>query len=217
MPVFPLEKDKISFPPAQFADNDGLLAEGGDVTAQWILEAHKNGFFLWNHPMRYPQWWTPDPRTVLFPGNLDVPAEIQKEISQAGFRVAFNNNLEQLMKFIQKIENSQAMNPRWLTGKLLFAYLDLKKNGLAYSVEIYQNDVLAGGAFGTKVNNICFNEYVSGTVKYAAEFALIALAEKMKDENVVLIDLQKPTNETTDLGFDEISRNEYLHLIKENL
>ncbi len=217
MPAFRLEKDKIAFPPAQFADNDGFLAEGGDITAEWVLEGHKNGFFSWNHPMRYPNWYSPDPRTVMFPRRLEVPEAIASVIAKSGFEVKFDTDLEKVMKFIQAIENARPMNHRWLTGKMILAYLDLEKKGHTFSVSVYRDGEPVGGFFGTKVNRVYFGEFVNGTEKYAAEYALIALSEKLKDTEVIMIDLQKPTCETAYLGHDEISRNEYLHLLKENI
>ena len=105
-----MEKENISFPPAHFADSEGLLAEGGEVSSSWLLEAYKNGYYLWNSPMSYPKWWTPDPRIVLFPKELAIPQYVSEEIEKAGFKVTFNQDLEGVMKLIQSIENKEEMN-----------------------------------------------------------------------------------------------------------
>lgn len=214
MPSFQLSKENISFPPAHFADSEGLLAEGGDISANWLLEGYKNGYYLWSGPMQYPKWWTPDPRIVLFPNELFIPDHVAEGIKKAGFKVTFNQDLEGLMKLIQSIENKEEMNSGWLTGKFIKAYLDIDKLGLALSVEVYKNNKLVAGAFGATNKKIFFGEYINGVEKYAAEFALISLVRKLQKENYTLIDLQKETNETMGIGFREISRSEYIQLIK---
>lgn len=214
MPNFQLEKENISFPPAHFADSEGLLAEGGEVSSSWLLEAYKNGYYLWNSPMSYPKWWTPDPRIVLFPKELAIPQYVSEEIEKAGFKVTFNQDLEGVMKLIQSIENKEEMNSGWLTGKLMKAYLEINKRGLSFSVEVYKNDVLVGGAFGARNKKIFFGEYINGTEKYAAECALISLTKFLLNENYILLDLHKDTNETIDVGLREVSRSEYIQLLK---
>ena len=215
MPVFQLQKDIIAFPPADFADNDGLLGEGGDISATWLLEGYKSGFYLWTSPMRYPKWWTPNPRIVLFPSELEVPDYLLKEIDKAKFKVTFNQDLEGVMKLIQSIENKGEMNNGWLTGKLIQAYLDIEKRALSLSVEVYQANKLVGGAFGASNGKIYFGEYINGTIAYAKECALIELTKKLQKENFSLLDLQKETNETINIGLKEIARSEYIRILKE--
>ncbi len=214
MPNFKLSNENISFPPAHYADSEGLLAEGGEISAPWLLEGYKNGYYLWTSPMQYPKWWTPDPRIVMFPKDLEIPDYVYEGIKDANFSVRFNQNLEGVMRFIQSIENNSAMNSGWLTGKLINAYLEIEKMGLTISVEVYKNNTLVGGAFGATNRKLFFGEYINGTEKFASEFALISLAKKLQKENYTLLDLHKETNETIDIGLREISRNEYIQLLK---
>ncbi len=215
MPVFKLQEQILAFPPASFGDSEGLLAEGGLISAEWLLEGYKSGFYLWTSPMRYPKWWTPNPRIVLFPNQLSVPKYVDEGIKKANFTVTFNQNLEAVMKLIQSIENKGEMNNGWLTGKLIKAYKNIKERGLAISVEVYKNKVLVGGAFGASNGKIYFGEYINGTEEFAKEFALISLTKKLLSENYKIMDLQKETNETIDVGLSEISRSEYLRILKE--
>jgi len=212
MPVFKL--NELNFPPAHFGDSDGLLAEGGVISAEWLLDAYKNGFYLWTSPMRYPKWWTPDPRIILFPKDLTVDEYLQEKIGESNFTVTFNQDLEGVMRLIQKVENTGEMNNGWLTGKLIKAFLEIEKMGISLSTEVYQNGELVGGAFGAKNGRIYFGEYINGTVEFAREFALIELTKKLKEENYTLLDLQKETNETLDIGLSEISRTEYIRILK---
>lgn len=215
MPVFKLDSDTIAFPPADFADSEGLLGEGGEINARWLLEGYKSGFYVWASPMQYPKWWTPDPRIVLFPKDLDVPKHVTEGIRKAGFTATFNRDLEGVMKLIQRIENKETINNGWLTGKFINAFLDIEKLGNALSVEVYKEAQLVGGAFGACNRKFYFGEYINGTEKYAKEFALITLTKKLQEENYILLDLQKETNETIDIGLAEISRSEYLRVLKQ--
>lgn len=215
MPVFKLHNHTIAFPPAHFADSEGLLGEGGEINAQWLLEGYKSGFYLWTSPIRYPKWWTPDPRIVLFPDDLDIPDYVNEGIEKAKFAVTFNQDLEGVMKLIQSIENKGEMNSGWLTGKLVKAYLEIEKIGLSLSVEVYKNKELVGGAFGASNGKIYFGEYINGTEEFAKEFALIELVKKLKQERFSILDLQKETNETIDIGLREISRTEYIRILKQ--
>jgi len=214
MPSFQLSKENNSFPPAHFADSEGLLAEGGEISAPWLLEGYKNGYYLWTSPMQYPKWWTPDPRIVMFPKDLDIPDYVSEGIIKSKFKVTFNQDLMGVMKLIQSIENKAEMNRGWLTGKFMKAYLEIEKMGLAISVEIYKNNTLVGGAFGAANGKLYFGEYINGTEKFASEFALISLSKKLQKENYTLLDLHKETNETIDVGLREISRNEYIQILK---
>jgi len=214
MPNFKLTKENISFPPAHYADSEGLLAEGGEISALWLLEGYKSGYYLWNSPLQYPKWWTPDPRIVMFPKELDVPEYITEGIKESNFTVTFNQDLEGVMNHIKVIENKEEMNSGWLTGKMIKAYLEIEKLGLSFSVEVYKGKNLVGGAFGAANKKIYFCEYINGSEKFAAEFALISLAEKLQKENCNLLDLHKETNETIDVGLREISRSEYIQIIK---
>ncbi len=215
MPIFKLQNHIVAFPPADFADSDGLLGEGGEVSAPWLLEGYKSGFYLWTSPMRYPKWWTPNPRIVMFPKDLDVPEHVVKGIEKANFSVSFNQDLEGVMKLIQSIENKGEMNNGWLTGKFIKAYLEIEKLGHSLSVEVYKDGNLVGGAFGACNRKVFFGEYINGTEEYAREYALMELAKKLKEENYELIDLQKETTETIDIGLCEIARSEYIRILKE--
>ncbi len=215
MPVFNLDNNSVSFPPAHYADSDGLLGEGGEISAEWLLEGYKSGFYFWTSPMRYPKWWTPDPRIILFPKDLDIPENVKKGIDKANFKVTFNQDLKGVMDLIQSIENKEEMNNGWLTGKFINAYLEIGKKGLSLSVEVYKNDILVGGAFGASNGKIFFGEYINGTEEFVAEFALIELTKKCHKEGFTLLDLQKETNETINIGLCEISRSEYIRILKQ--
>jgi len=216
MPIFKLDKDEIKFPPAQFADSEGLLCEGAGLTPLQLLAAYRGGFYFWFHPMRYIQWWSPDPRIILWIEDLSVPEYLTAQFEKLNFEVTYDRDLEGLMRFIQKNGNAGEMNEAWVTERTIRIFKEFHKEGYVHSIEIRVNRQLAGGLYGVAIGKVFFAEYIFGTTEYAREYALIKLAEKLKTEDFILIDLHKETNETIDLGLSEISRNEYLDVLKKN-
>ena len=213
MPFFELNKDEISFPPAHFADIHGLLAEGGDITGDWLLAGYKAGVFLWSSPIEALRWWSPDPRIVLFVNELKISADLQELKGKNAYIITYDQDLTGLLKLCEKIYNHGEMNPKWLPGVLANAYSALKEKGVLHSVEIWQDDNLLGGMFGTILGTVFFGEYVCGVQENIAELALISSVEKLKKEGVTLFDLHKETMETEDVGYREISRNEFISLL----
>ncbi len=217
MPFFTIGKDEVKFPPAHFADADGLLAEGGDITAEWLLEGYRSGVFLWAGPMDPLKWYSPDPRVVLYPERLDVPGYVKDSLQFAPYKVTTQEDFAQGLAFCERIENAKPMYPGWITGLFAQAYQELNQKGFVRSVQVWKDDRVVGAAFGTKINQIFFCEHVCGDDDYAAEMALITLAQNLEKEGVVLMDLHRDTTATIDIGLSEISKNEYLHILQNNL
>lgn len=215
MPFFELSADKIAFPPSHFADVDGLLAEGGDITADWLMAGYKTGAFLWSSPVEPLRWWAPDPRIVLMTNEVIISTKLQKKIEDYQAFVTYNQDIEKLMQFCEKYYNKGAMNPEWLTGMFVNAYRDLYALGVVRSIEVHQDGVLIGGAFGTVIGNVFFGEYVCGDAE-VSELALVLLAKHLQKEGVELLDLHKETMATADIGYREISKNEFVSFLTKN-
>jgi len=217
MPFFTIGKDEVKFPPANFADEDGLLAEGGDISAAWLLEGYQSGVFLWAGPMDPLKWYSPDPRVVLFPERLDVPDYVKDSLQFAPYELTYQDDFLKGLAFCESIENEKPMYPGWITGLFAQAYQELSKQGVVRSAQVWQEGKVVGAAFGTKIDHMSFGEHVCGTADYAAELALISLAQKLKEEGVVLMDLHRDTTETIDIGLSEMSKSEYLHILQNGL
>jgi leucyl/phenylalanyl-tRNA--protein transferase len=215
MPIFNISKDETNYPPAQYADSEGLLCEGGGLSPEQLINAYKSGLYFWFDPMRYIKWWSPDPRIVMFPEDLDIPDYLKKELDKLLYTVTFDNDLESVMRLCQSIENKGEMNPAWITERTIRVFKALEKTGHVRTVEVWNDNALVGGLFGVAIGKVFFGEYICSSEKHASEFALISLVNKLKENDFKLIDLNKDTNETIDIGITEISRNEYLALVKE--
>ncbi len=213
MPFFELQTGKPSFPPAHFADQEGLLATGGELTADWLLAAYRAGIYLWCSPMEPLYWWSPDPRIVLFPEEVSVPEEVRKLQKEGGFEQRLNEELERLIASCEKQWNQPPMNRAWLSGALAQAYAELEKRGVVRSILLEQDGEIRGGAFGSLAGKVFFCEYVCGTQNGWPELALIELCHQLQKEGISCMDLHKDTTATDDIGYREISRNEFLGLL----
>ncbi len=214
MPLFELHAQEPDFPPAQFADSQGLLAVGGQLTAEWLIAAYRSGLYLWCSPMEPLQWWSPDPRIVLFPEELKVPEYIEQLTTKTELQIQLNSPLARLIDFCQNCLNKPPMSAEWLTGAFAKSYLELEKKKLVRSATVWLEGKLVGGAFGSLLEKVFFGEYVCQTAEGMAELALIALTRHLQKEGAALIDLHKDSMATDDIGYREISRAEFLSFLK---
>ena len=217
MPYFFFPPEEVKFPPAHFADIDGLLAQGGEISAEWLLEGYTNGVFLWADPMEPLKWWSPDPRVVLFPNQVELPPPLQATLAQDLYMFTYHEKLAECLAFCESIENKKPMYPGWLTGQFKQSYLELNAQGRVRSCLVWNHGKLVACAFGTQVGKVYFGEHVCSTSEEAAKIALVKLAQKLAAERLTMMDVHKETNLTEDIGFQEISRNEYLDLLKKGI
>ncbi len=216
MPYFELSKDEIAFPPAFYADNEGLLAVGGDMAVERLLLAYNSGIFYWHFPLKHIKWWSPDPRTVILLDSFDFPEDRYNSL-KGTFQVTHNTDFENALRVCQQVYNiKDRMNNEWLSERSFRTFLELHKKGYAHSVEIWENENMVGGSFGVAIGKIFFGEYKFGIMDSAAEFAVLSLLKKLSDEKFRLIDMQKPTIFLDDLEYDELSRIEYVGICKDN-
>lgn len=212
MPYFELQKDNPRFPPAHFADGEGLLAVGGLMTADLLLKAYSSGIFYWHHPMKHIRWWSPDPRIVGDPICLGEPVA-----GQEAFKYRVDQDPEGLLRFFQEIYNrKEEMGPSWLSERMFRIFKDLHDRGWAISQEVYQEDVLVGGFFGICIGELCFGEYAGATVAGADTAAIAEAARTLNARGIRLMDMHKPTARDEGLMYDEISRVAYIDRCKSN-
>jgi leucyl/phenylalanyl-tRNA--protein transferase len=216
LPYFELSKDELTFPPAYFADLEGLLAVGGDMNPDRLLLAYNNGIYYWHFPLKHIKWWSPDPRTVILLNSFEFP-EKRFAALQNQFKVTFNKDFEQVLRLCQQVYNlKDNMDNTWLSERAFRTFLDLYDKGYAYSIEVWSHDQIVGGLFGITIGKLFFGEYKFTLAEHADEFALLNLINKLKAEHFQLIDMQKPTIFFEGITYDELSRIEYVGICKKN-
>jgi len=205
--------NELKFPPVGDAEPDGLLAVGGDLSIDRLRLAYQNGIFPWYS--REPiLWFSPDPRWVVFPGELKIPGSLQKIITKKIFKVTFN---QAFANVIEACSLCHAHKGTWITAKMKEAYVALHKTGMASSVECWLDDKLVGGLYGVSVGGVFCGESMFHLEPNASKVALVALVEKMKSCGYVLLDSQVPTDHMARFGARFISRKRYLEILGEDI
>ncbi|MGN6212454.1 leucyl/phenylalanyl-tRNA--protein transferase [Parafilimonas sp.] len=204
--------NKLWFPPATAATEDGLLAMGGDLSEERLLLAYRRGIFPWFEG-NLPLWWCPDPRFVLFPGNLKISKSMQKVLHNNNFQFKTNTAFEEVIRNCKTVKRDH--EGTWITNEVEQAYVNLHKKGYAHSAEAWQGNELAGGLYGIKMGKVFFGESMFSHISNASKFAFINYVKQLAQEGVVLIDCQVYTKHLESLGAEMISRNEFLNLLQQ--
>jgi leucyl/phenylalanyl-tRNA---protein transferase len=212
LPVFALEKE-LYFPPVNLAEPDGLLAIGGDLSPERLLFAYKQGIFPW-YEGEYILWWSPDPRFVLFPGELKISKSMRALLKKNTFDFTINKAFE---KVIHECKNIKRPGQRgtWITDEVEIAYRRMHELGYAISAETWKDGLLVGGAYGLKLGKIFFGESMFSKINNASKYAFIQLVQHLKQEGVELIDCQVYTEHLESLGAKMVSRKEFTNTINE--
>lgn len=176
MPFFQLSETDKNFPPAHFADQEGMIAVGGDLSPERLINAYGSGIYFWFGPMDLIKWWSPDPRVVLFTADV-LESELDTE-NQRHFTL--DEWFEPLMRACQEVQNKKPMNEYWITEEMAGSYLGLFEQGKAHSAEVWEGENLIGGVFGISVGRLFFAEYLLGKDILADTYALQNLALWLK-------------------------------------
>jgi leucyl/phenylalanyl-tRNA--protein transferase len=198
-----------SFPPLDKAETrpNGLLAIGGDLSPQRLLHAYQRGIFPWFSENEMIQWWSPDPRMVLFPGEFHISRSLKKSIRTNAFEFSLNHEFETVINLCAEPRNDQ--NGTWITRDMKQAYIQLHRLGKAHSVEIWKDKNLVGGLYGIAIGKIFFGESMFSRITDASKAAFLALSQTVRDLGFHLIDCQVYSEHLKTLGAREISREQF--------
>ena len=204
---------EIIFPPIHLANEDGILAIGGDLSTERLLLAYKNGIFPWFNEGEPIIWYSPNPRMVLFPKNLKISKSMQQIIRKNEFKITFNQNFSEVIRKCKTIFR-EGQGGTWITNEMQQAYLKLHNLGIAKSVEVWKENELVGGLYGIDLGHIFCGESMFSKASNTSKLAFIYLVQKLEKENYQLIDCQVYNKHLDSLGASEISRNEFLTYLK---
>ncbi len=211
-----LLSNKLYFPPVTEADEEGILAIGGDLRAQRLILAYRNGIFPWYSDDEPIIWWCPNPRFVLFPNELKISKSMRAVVKKQTYSFTINNCFNNVIKQCKTITR-EGQNGTWISEEVIDAYTNLHNLGYALSAETWENNKLVGGLYGVKMGNIFFGESMFSLSPNASKFAFIQLVQHLKNEGVKLIDCQVYTNHLESLGAKMIDRNDFMHLLEQHL
>jgi leucyl/phenylalanyl-tRNA---protein transferase len=203
----------LDFPAPDMADEDGLLAFGGDLSTERLLLAYRSGIFPWYNEGDLIEWWCPDPRFVLLPQQLVVSKSMRPLLRKNTFDFTMNKAFPLVMENCRSIaRNGQPGS--WIQPEMITAYTQLHQMGHAISAEAWQDGQLVGGLYGVLLGKVFFGESMFSKVSNASKYAFIKLVEHLQQQGVVLIDCQMHTPHLESLGAAFIDRTRFLKCLK---
>lgn len=215
MPIFRLS-EKISFPPPQYAEPEGLLALGGDLSEKRLLLAYRMGIFPWFSEGDPILWWSPDPRLVLFPEEFKISHRLRRTIKQGVFEVTCDTSFDRVIDACAKTRLNDYQDT-WILDEMIEAYCDLFVSGYAHSFEVWYKGNLAGGLYGVSLGGCFFGESMFTVVSNASKVALYALCVFLKSHSFDLIDCQVKTSHLVRMGAREIPRSFFLKKLEKSM
>ncbi len=216
MPVFWLSENDLTFPHPELANEDGILAIGGDLSVERLLVAYNTGLFPWFNPEDPILWWSPDPRFVIFPSELKVAKSMRSYFNQGKFVVSFDQNFEGVMRACQNQRRKGQGGGTWISEEMVEAYCQLHEQGLAHSVEVWKGEELVGGLYGVSLGKVFFGESMFSKVSNASKFGFISLVRQLEQRDFWLIDCQQHTAHLASLGGRPIPRTTFLDYMRKN-
>lgn len=201
-----LNPHSYDFPSTDLAmdEPDGLLAAGGDLSPERILAAYHQGIFPWFNPGEPILWWSPNPRTVIYPEQLHISRSLRKTLRQQIYRVTLDTAFTQVM--------TACAQPRirasgtWISAEIIAAYSQLHRMGFAHSVEVWRGNDLVGGLYGIALGRMFFGESMFSRANDASKVGFVHLTQQLMAWNFPLIDCQVANDHLFSLGATEISR-----------
>jgi len=215
MAVYLLPYEPV-FPPVEEAEPDGLIAIGGDLSAERLIQAYVHGIFPWFCENEDVFWYSPDPRMVMFPEQFKVPDSLKRIIRSGKYAVRIDTVFEQVIRACSKAPRP-GQEGTWISQDFIDAYIALHIMGIAHSFEVFDQDELVGGLYGVSLGAAFFGESMFYTKSNASKVAFHALVESCRQYGLKFIDCQVETSHLLGLGATPIDRKNYLLLLEESL
>jgi leucyl/phenylalanyl-tRNA--protein transferase len=192
----------------------GLLAAGGDLSPARLLAAYERGVFPWYSAQQPILWWSPDPRMVLFPEEFKCSRSLKKTLRNGAMRTRVDHAFSAT---IRGCAAPRVSGPdTWLNQEMIDSYEQLHELGFGHSVETYLQDELVGGLYGIQLGQIFFGESMFSTQRDASKVALARLVEECRARGIRLIDCQVASAHLASLGAREVSRSQFVTLLKQH-
>ncbi len=211
--AFFIPEEQTNFPQVELADADGLLAIGGSLSFERLVNAYKNGIFPWYNEGEPACWYSPDPRFILLPSSIKVSHSMKGVLKKNEFKFSVDQDFAGVIKSCRKAKRSGEPGT-WITDEIEDAYINLFKKGLAHSAETWRNNKLIGGLYGVQMGSVFFGESMFASESNASKFAFINYVKFLEKQGVKLIDCQVYTAHLESLGAEFISRKEFINLLE---
>jgi leucyl/phenylalanyl-tRNA---protein transferase len=207
---------RLIFPPPQLAEDNGVLAVGGDLSEERLILAYSSGIFPWPHEGLPLLWHSPDPRTVLVPSEIHVGRSLEKSIRRGTYEIRFDTAFRQVMRGCSEKERPN-QDGTWITDEMIEGYVALHRRGLAHSIEAWRGDDLVGGLYGISLGGAFFGESMFAEAPDASKVAFATLVRQLDRWGFDFVDCQVHTEHLERFGAVEWSRTRFLAALKKAL
>ncbi|MGJ8689932.1 MAG: leucyl/phenylalanyl-tRNA--protein transferase [Gammaproteobacteria bacterium] len=199
----------LDFPPVSQAlkDPDGLLAVGGDLRSARLINAYQHGIFPWYQDDQPILWWSPALRMALAPEQLRVSRSMRKILRKQPYRVTLDTAFQEVIEHCADVREDDGT---WITPEMQEAYCQLHEQGVAHSVEVWEDDQLVGGLYGIAMGQLFFGESMFSLRDNASKIGFIRLVEQLQAWQYQLIDCQVPSEHLRSLGAEDMPRDVFL-------
>lgn len=207
-----LNPHSLSFPPVHLASPEGLLAVGGDLRVERLLEAYRRGIFPWYNAGQPILWWSPDPRALLYPERLHVARSLRKTLRRAPFRVCADTAFDRVVRECAAPRRG-ARAGTWITPEIRAAYGRLHTLGYAHSIESWRGDALVGGLYGIALGDAFFGESMFSRETDASKVAFVHLVRQVQRWGFNFIDCQIQSDYLKSLGAEDAPRSDFIRAL----
>jgi leucyl/phenylalanyl-tRNA--protein transferase len=216
-PGFPYldENSRFRFPPPE-KWTGSIAAVGGNLSPGMLLSAYEQGIFPWYGPEDPLIWQSPDPRMVIFPEKLHISRSMKKLFEKGEFIITINRDFEGVIRNCAVIDRP-GQGGTWISDDIIAAYTEMHRLGWAISAEAVLDGELAGGCYGIRMRKMFFGESMFANKPNASKAAFLSLASLLFADGVKFIDCQMPSNHLRSLGGEEIPRDKFLALLKQEI
>ena len=208
-----LNKYNLEFPNPKDANEDGIVAWGGDLNPSRLLRAYQNGIFPWYSQDDPIIWWSVNPRLIMELNDFKLSRSLKKSMKK--FTYKFDSNFKEVMQNCKTIQRNDKLGT-WINDDVVQAYCELHDLGFAHSVESYLDNKLVGGLYGVVIGSVFCGESMFAHSSDASKAAYATLVKHLKDWGYDFIDCQVPTNHLKSLGAKEVSRDYFLQRLSKS-
>lgn len=215
MPIFRLDQ-RLVFPPPHLADDNGILAVGGDLSPERLLLAYSAGIFPWYSEDLPIIWHSPDPRMVLTPATLHVGRSLGKAMRRRPYDIRLDTAFVRVIDACASVPR-EGQDGTWITDEMRDAYIELHRQGIAHSAEAWRDGELVGGLYGVSLGGAFFGESMFAHAPDASKIAFVTLVQQLEAWNIRLIDCQVYTEHLARFGAEEWPREQFLDALRRAL
>lgn len=205
-----LHDPPTAFPPLDtaLAEPNGLLAIGGDLAPERLLDAYRRGIFPWFNPGEPILWWSPDPRMVLVPDAVRVTRSLARRLRNGGFELRVDTAFVEVMRACAgpRAPAGRASGGTWISPAMIAAYTRLYEAGYAHSIESWRDGRLVGGLYGVAIGRMFYGESMFSRESDASKVALVRLCRQLARWEFGLVDCQMETPHLASLGARTLPR-----------